>query len=82
MADGGEAITNTFVAVFGSPDVRLMRYFHILGNVEKYLKLLTKGGICGHIKVDIQVLQLCKDERTFLKASILFIQKWKQKKDV
>jgi len=32
--------------------------------------------------VDLQALQLCKDEAKFLKALKLFIQKWKQKKDV
>jgi hypothetical protein len=81
LGDASEAITNAFVNVFGIPAVRIMCYFHMLHNIEKYLKPLTKGGICVLIKLDIEALQHCSDEQTFIKASNLFIQKWQEKND-
>lgn len=80
LADGSEAITNGFHAVFGPPDVRLMCNFHVIKNVEPYLKSLTKNGIAGHLKEDIYTLQICPDETTFTSAFAMFLEKWQKKK--
>jgi len=81
LADGSEVITIGFERVFGKPVVRLYCFFHVLHNVEKYLKPLTKGGICDHIKIDLNALQSCSNEGKFKKASELFMAKWSKKKD-
>ena len=57
-----------------------MCFYHVVHANEKYLKPLTKGGKCGHIK-DIQTLQHCDNEGTFAKASELFLKWWKKDKD-
>jgi len=64
LADASEAITASFRRVFGEPSVRGMCYFHVLHNIEKYLKILTKNGVCGHIKTDLAVLQMCENKAT------------------
>jgi len=42
LADGNDADAKTaaFKQEFGTPDIRLMCYFHMLHNCEKYLKPL------------------------------------------
>ena len=62
LADGSDAITNGFCAVFPAPSVCLMCYFHVRHNCEKHLKRLTKGGLCGRLKYDIAHLQTCRSE--------------------
>lgn len=57
LADDSDAISNGFVAVFGPPDVRLMCFFHVKENCEVYLKPLTKNGVCGHLKEDIEEIR-------------------------
>ena len=79
LADGSEAITAGFEREFGPSTPRLMCYFHMLQNIKPYLKVLTKEGVCGHIKVDLNALQISADETTFRVASALFIAKWKKK---
>lgn len=81
LADACTAITNAFVAIFGVPEVRIMCHFHMLQNVEKYLKpLQTRTRL--DLKLDIRALQTCADEETFMKASDLFLAKWRKKNDV
>ena len=70
-----------FERVFGAPTVRLYCFFHVLHNLEKYLKLLTKGGICGQLKMDLNTLQISPNEIMFQKVSQLFMMKWREKKD-
>ncbi|KAK7601130.1 hypothetical protein V9T40_008571 [Parthenolecanium corni] len=76
LADCSEAITNGFKQVFGEPRVRIMCFFHVLKNIEKYFKVITKKKTCTQLKDDIQSLQGCKDEQTFQKAAELFLGKW------
>ena len=52
LADGAEAITAGFVDVFGVPQVRLQCYYHVLHNLEKFLKPIPDE-IRISIKVDI-----------------------------
>ena len=52
LADGADAITSAFVKVLGDPLVRIMCYFHMLQNCEKYLKPLKKCR--GHLLSDIE----------------------------
>lgn len=74
LADASQSITQGFTNVFGVPKIRLMCFFHVLTNVEKYFKRLTKSN--PNLKPDIHALQTCNDETTFLKASELFLKKW------
>jgi len=60
LADGSDAITNGFAAVFGPPRIRLMCFFQVREKVEAYLKPLTKNGVCVQIKNDLHALQVCK----------------------
>ena len=81
LADGSNASTAGFTEMFEPPVTRLMYYFHILHNTEKYLKVLTKNGVCGQTKVDLNALQSSKDEAIFKKGAQLFLSKWKVRKD-
>lgn len=81
LADGSDAITAGFQLVFGEPLIRLMCFFHVLKNIEKYLKVLTKGKRHGDLKDDIHALQLCQSDLAFEKASQLFMKKWTSTKD-
>lgn len=81
LADGSDAITSAFSLVFEVPFIRLMCYFHVVQNNEKFLKVLTKDGISAQLKMDISVLQHCVDEATFTKATELFLNKWKAHKN-
>lgn len=80
LADGAEAITRGFEEVFGPPQVRLMCYFHVLKNVEKYLKVI-RGSTSVALKHDITTLQACQDETSFQKAAVLFFKKWGASED-
>ena len=64
LADGSEAITKGYSAVFGPPTTRLMCYFHVLHNIEKYLKPLPTE-VSKKIKADLTVLQSSQNESTF-----------------
>lgn len=75
LADACEAITKGFEQVFGVPETRLMCFFHVLKNLEKFLKLLTKGGMCVKLKDDIHALQTAQDDVTFSKGCELFLKK-------
>ena len=77
LADVSDAITNGYRKVFGDPIIRLMCFFHVLHNSEKYLKPLAKGGVAGKLRADIDLLQLCDSEAKFQKASELFLEKWR-----
>ena len=83
LADGADAITKAFTSVFGEPLTRLMCYFHVTENIEKYLKPLCtrKCDLGKQVKEDIRILQLCQNEDMFLKATNLFLQKWKKNTD-
>jgi hypothetical protein len=80
LADASVAITNAFISVFGQPLVRIMCYFHVLHNVEKYLKVLPIE-VRAEIKRDIDALQTCDSETKFTKAADLFLCKWRLKKN-
>jgi len=58
-----------------------MCYFHVVENNEKFHQVLTKNGICGHLKADINVLQHSVD-KSFKKAKELFLSKWKAHRDL
>lgn len=75
LADTSEAITLGYQKVFGVPRIRLMCFFHVLHNLEKYLKVL-KARDCVLIKNDIHELQTCASESSFKVASGLFFKKW------
>ena len=81
MADGSDAISNGFTAVFGPPITRLMCFFHVIKNLETYFKPLTKKGVRLHLKEDIYALQSCSDKNKFSKAAALFMVKWRKKDD-
>lgn len=55
LADGADAITKGFTSVFGEPLVRLMCYFHVTENAEKYLKPL-RDSTANQLKEDIRTL--------------------------
>ena len=57
LADACEAITGGFEDVFESPRIRLMCYFHVIKNIEKYMKASTEDE-SNHIRADIQILQM------------------------
>lgn len=76
LADASAAITAGFRGVFGEPEKRIMCFFHVLKNLEKYLKPLPRN-VQRDLKADIRALQLCNDETTFGKASTLFLNKWR-----
>lgn len=77
LADGADAITGGYVDVFGAPRIRLMCFYHVLHNLEKYLKPLAADRAA--VLEDIHVLQTSQDPSTFLKASQLFVEKWRSK---
>ena len=81
LADAAEAITVGFTHVFGESRIRLVCFFHVLHNVEKYLKPLSKSGTGLQLNKDIRALQACQDESTFEKAFNLFKKKWNRVKD-
>lgn len=81
LADGSEAITGGFRSIFGEPAVRIMCFFHVLKNLEPYFKGLKKRDECVKLKLDIQSLQTCSNETSFLKATELFFLKWRAKND-
>jgi len=76
LGDGCDRITKGYVEVFGEPRVRLMCFFHVSQNVEKYIKVLPRE-LGLRVKEDIRVLQTCTNEETFTKATDLFLKKWK-----
>jgi hypothetical protein len=80
LADGSEAITNGFIAVFTEIAVRIMCYFHVIKNIEKYMKPIK---ICTRVqlKTDISTLQMAANREIFLKAVDLFFCKWKKYSD-
>ena len=47
-----------------------MCYFHVVKNVEKYLKGNSK------LKADLDALQVAKDQATFQVAAALFLKNW------
>jgi hypothetical protein len=79
LADGSDAITAAYMKVFGVPVVRIMCYFHVRHNCEKYLKTLGKKR--DDLLADIEALQHCESTLTFEKASLLFCKKWKRHPD-
>ena len=80
LANASVAITAGFQNVFGQPTKRIFCFFHVLKNLEKYMKPLPKI-VHKSLKADIRTLQLCNDETSFLKASNLFLEKWKAETD-
>lgn len=80
LADGSEAITNAFTSVFGAPEVRLMCFFHVIKNVDKYLRLI-EASLRVQLKEDIYTLQSSQNPEIFVKASGLFLKKWKKNPD-
>lgn len=73
LADANEAITKGFAKIFEPPEIRLMCFSHVLKNLEKHFKTLN----CNSLKDDIIELQTCKNKNTFIKATQLFLEKWK-----
>ena len=82
LADGSDAITNGFSAVFGEPEVRLMCFFHMIKNVDKHLLIITVIDVRNQIKADIYTLQSSQSQQIFRKASSLFLRKWKKNSSV
>lgn len=81
LADGAEAITNGFTVVFGSPEVRLMCFYHMKTKSDSHLRLVSNVDYRSQLEEDINVLQTAPNEKTFKKASALFLKKWKNCKD-
>jgi len=82
LVDGSDAITRDFKEVFGAPEVRLMCFFQVRQNLERYFKALP-ATTSGRLLSDIHALQTCPDEETFHVASELFLKKrdWLIEKD-
>ena len=59
-----------------------MCYFHMIKNIEPYLKVMPNKRTCARIKMDIDALFTCPNEEVFLKAMELFLHKWRVVKDV
>lgn len=78
LADASEAITAAFEKVFGAPRVRIMCYFHVTENVEKFLRPLSNQKTINQIKSDMQALQNEQRRDIFDVASALFLQKWRK----
>ena len=76
LADGCDAITKGYIQVFGEPRVRLMCYFHVLHNLEKYFNVLPKQ--LRELKKDIGDLQTCPTQETFQKTTEWFFKKWNE----
>lgn len=74
VANAAEVITIDFCQVFGKPVARVFCFFHMLHDIEKYLKVLPEGGTVGRIQADIDVLQTCSNDDTFAKAYNLVIR--------
>lgn len=66
LADGANTITKAFTTIFGEPLVRLMCNYHVMLNVKKYLKPLSKC-MANELKEDIRTLQTCVNEDMFWK---------------
>ena len=77
LADSAEAITNGFVQVFGHSEVRINCFYHVCKNIEKYVKVITKGGKNADVVGDLLALQSAKDDDTFPAASRIFIKKYR-----
>lgn len=71
LANASEAIIAGFQSVSGFSKVWLQCFSHVRKNIEKYLKVLIRKGVCGQIIYDLN----------FHLASELFIGKWKAKKN-
>jgi hypothetical protein len=80
LADASQAITAGYTQVFGAPVLRIMCYFHVLKNLETYLKPLPRYHQTN-LKSDIRSLQVCWNADVFKKASSLFVKKWAKEKD-
>ena len=78
IADCSEAITNAFRSAFGDDFTRVFCSFHVLKNVDKFLKPSKFAGIRSDIRNDISFMQLCSSEEEFEAWKKLWIKKWEK----
>jgi hypothetical protein len=76
IADSSNAIRNAFKDTFGEKTM-VMCWAHVRRNVEKKVQSLVEKSAQNEIMQDIEVLQLSQSRKIFLKASKLFLKKWK-----
>jgi len=81
IANGSDAITNSFVAVFGKNYNRIMFWAHVYRALDKNIKnYCVDITSCNEIMDDVMFLQLCQSQTVFQKASELFLTKWQDEK--
>lgn len=79
IRDGAHSIKNGFEAVFGVLGVDLMCWAHMRRKMaEKMPTFIRDKKKVFELLADLDALQLSKDNYTFDKASVLFMEKWKK----
>ena len=78
IADGAEAITNGFIAIFVLY-IRIMCWAHVVRAVDKRLNVTALKDYKNEIMGDIYALQLSFSPLNFKYSSDLFLMKWKLK---
>lgn len=74
IADGANAIRNSFYAVFESAELDVMCNAHVVRNVDK--RSFTNKNNKQIIKDDIRKIQVSPNEATFRMMTKLFCEKW------
>ena len=78
IADAAPAIRNGFTLAFGHEAEKvIMCWAHVMMNIDKQLVKISNENIRSAVREDIQELQLCPDEDSFLHATSLFLDKWR-----
>ena len=80
VADASAAITNGFINVFNVIEKRIMCWFHVTKNMDSHLNTIKDKQNKAQLRLDIEFIQLLKNEEIFDAAIQLFIKKWKSKK--
>lgn len=74
VSDAAPAIFNGYAKVFDHPTVRIMCWYHVMYNFQKY-KFNSQANR-KLAKEDLQQMHLLYDEKIFDQAAKLFVQKW------
>ncbi len=76
MADAADAITNGFREAGFKSGVRGMCWFHVVKNCKKHLSMIKEKNVAAELKFDINKLQASKCYDEFKSGSVLFVEKW------
>lgn len=79
ISDASYAIRNGFTNVFGDDTMLIMCWAHVRRNVVKNLHLVAEE-FRDDVMEDIDSLQLASNKEIFEKASLLFVKKWRTKR--